>query len=257
MVQRTSGGVFNDQMLTGSLSHYVVNGADFSGAVNSYGQPVPFSAAEIIFNRIESGAYVNIMNPNELNLSFALEEDRSVWNEASLTVMIQSLGTDVGVDHVDCSVCVCTRVPYIWDSGGGAESFLDLDDTPDSYAGAAGYIVTVNPGETGLIFTPAAATSNDYIPISAGSALSISQKYYITTGGIVTLPSLTIANTPGQSVTITKKVGITVFVNVGDISDQINTDIGTTDSIEFDSTQELIFIIDDSNNWELQIGSVL
>ena len=103
---RTHGGVFNDQMLTGSLSHYVVCGADFSGAINSFGQPVPFSAAEIIFNRIESGAYVNIMNPNSCNLSFALEEDRSIWNEVTLTAMIQSLGPDVGVDHVDCTVCV-------------------------------------------------------------------------------------------------------------------------------------------------------
>lgn len=302
---RTSGGVFNDQMLTGSLSHYVVCGADFSGAVNSFGQPVPFSAAEIIFNRIESGAYVNIMNPNECNLSFALEEDRSIWDEASLTAMIQSLGTDVGVDHIDCSVCVCTRVPYIWGCGDGAESFLDLDDTPDTYAGSAGYVVSVNNTENGLIFSPAtasnafafvaspsqptltavgsdtltvlagsnitittnaltreltinstAAASNDYIPVTGGSALLISQKYYVTGAGTVTLPALTGANTPGQSVTITKLVGATVIINVGDITDEINTDLGSTDSIEFDATQELVFVVSSANDWELQIGSI-
>jgi hypothetical protein len=33
-------------------------------------------------------------------------------------------------------------------------SFLDLTDTPASYAGSANYMVTVNPGETGLTFTP-------------------------------------------------------------------------------------------------------
>jgi len=33
-------------------------------------------------------------------------------------------------------------------------SFLDLTDTPDSYAGAAGYQVVVNGTETGLIFEP-------------------------------------------------------------------------------------------------------
>lgn len=303
---RTSGGVFNDQMLTGSLSHWVVCGADFSGAINSFGQPVPFSAAEIIFNRIEAGAYVNIMNPNEVNLSFALEEDRSIWDEASLTAMIQSLGTDVGVDHVDCSVCVCTRVPYVWCCGTGSESFLDLTDTPDTYAGSAGYVVTVNPAEDGLIFLPASAGSNafsfvavptqptisalgsdtltiipgsnivittnsftkevtisatasgsnDFIPIPGGTAMSISQKYFVTSNGIVTLPSLTLANTPGQSVTVTKIVGITsVFVNVGNVSDQINTDLGSTNSIEFDASQELVFIVSDANNWELQIGS--
>lgn len=36
--------------------------------------------------------------------------------------------------------------------GGGATSFLDLTDTPDSYAGAAGDLVRVNAGETGLEF---------------------------------------------------------------------------------------------------------
>jgi len=302
---RTSGGVFNDQMLTGSLSHYVVCGADFSGAVNSFGQPVPHSAAEIIFNKIEAGAYVNIMNPNECNLSFALEEDRSIWDEASLTAMIQALGPDVGVDHVDCTVCVCTRVPYIWGCGDGAESFLDLTDTPDTYAGSAGYVVTVNPTEDGLIFLPASAGSNafsfvavptqptitavgsdtltiipgsnivittnaftkevtinstasgsnDYIPVPGGTALSISQKYFVTSAGTVTLPALTGANTPGQSVTITKLVGITVLVDVGNPSDEINTDLGSTDQIEFDATQELVFIVSGNNDWELQIGS--
>lgn len=304
---RTSGGVFNDQMLTGSLSHWVVCGADFSGAINSFGQPVPGSAAEIIFNRIESGAYVNIMNPNEVNLSFALEEGRSIWDEASLTAMIQSLGTDVGVDHVDCSVCVCTRVPYVWCCGDGSESFLDLTDTPDTYAGSAGYVVTVNPSETGLIFTPASAGSNafsfvavptqptitavgsdtltiipgsnivittnaftkevtisatasgsnDYIPIPGGTAMSISQKYFVTSAGTVTLPELNGATTAGQSVTVTKLVGITVLIDVGNPSDQINTDLGSTNEIEFDATQELVFIASDANNWELQIGSVL
>jgi hypothetical protein len=304
---RTSGGVFNDQMLTGSLSHYVVCGANFSGAINSFGQPVPFSAAEIIFNKIEAGAYVNIMNPNECNLSFALEEDRSIWNEASLTAMIQSLGPDVGVDHVDCTVCVCTRVPYVWACGTGVDTFLELLDTPNTYAGSAGYVVTVNPAETGLIFTPAgagsnafsfiaspaqptisavgsdtltfvagtnvvittnafaktvtidatASGSNDYIPVPGGTALSISQKYFVTSNGIVTLPPLTGANTPGQSVTVTKLVGISaVFVDVGDVSDFINTDLGTTNSIEFDATQELVFVVSDANNWELQIGSI-
>src|SRR5574337_1733936 len=99
MPVRQSGGVFDEQVLTGSLSHWVVCGADFSGAINSFGQPVPGSAAEIIFVDISKSAYINIMNPNECNLSFALEEGRSTWDEISLTAMVQSLGTDVGTDH--------------------------------------------------------------------------------------------------------------------------------------------------------------
>lgn len=303
---RTTGGVFDEQVLTGSLAHYVVCGANFSGAINSYGQPVPYSAAEIIFTKISEGAYINIMNPNECNLSFALEAGRSIWDEISLTAMIQSLGPDVGTDHVDCSVCNVKRVPYIWGCSDGAESFLDLTDTPDSYAGAAGLHVAVNATEDGLIFVPASAGANafsfvaspaqptitatgsdtltliagtnmvitldntlktatfdatgsateEYIPIPGGTNLLINKKYFVTSAGTVTLPSLTGANTPGQVVTVAKKVGITVMINVGDISDLIDTDLGTTDSIEFDATQECIFIVSDANTWNLQIGSV-
>ena len=300
---RSSGGVFNDQMLTGSLSHYVVCGADFSGAVNSFGQPVPFSAAEIIFNRIEAGAYVNIMNPNECNLSFALEEDRSVWDEASLTAMIQALGPDVGSDHLDLTVCVCTRVPYVWSCGTGAESFLDLTDTPDSYVGFGGYTVTVNPGETGLIFTPAVVdafafvaspaqptisaigsdtltliagsnmviTTNsllktvtytstagtDYIPIPPATAMGFSLRYFVTSSGIVTLPIGTGSGKPaGTSVIVTKPTGAVIFVNAlgGDI---ISTDLGDDTSIEFNATQQCIFVFDGIDTCNLQIGSVL
>lgn len=159
---RETGGVFTQQVLTGSLSHWVVCGADFSGAINSFGKPVPNSAAEIIFKNISESAYINIMNPNSVNLSFALEEGRSTWDEVSMTRMIQSLGTDVGVDHINASVLTAKRVPYIWGCGENCPTtFLGLEDTPDSYEGFAGYVVAVNPEEDGLIFVPATA-SNAY-----------------------------------------------------------------------------------------------
>jgi hypothetical protein len=302
---RTTGGVFDEQVLTGSLAHYVVCGADFSGAINSYGQPVPNSAAEIIFTKISEGAYINIMNPNDCNLSFALEAGRSIWDEISLTAMIQGLGTDVGVDHIDCSVCTVKQVPYIWGCGGtGVDTFLELLDTPNSYAGAAGYVVTVNPSEDGLIFTPGSAASNafsfvaspaqptisatgsdtltfiagpniyittdslaksitissgagvDYIPIPPSTNMLIGTKYYVTSSGTVYLPPLFGSGyTAGQSVAVTKPIGVTVFVNVGHISDIISTDLGNTDSIEFDATQECIFVNNGSGAWQLQIGS--
>lgn len=305
MPVRTTGGVFNEQVLTGSLAHYVVCGANFSGAIDSYGQPVPFSAAEIIFSNIAEGAYINIMNPNEYNLSFALEAGRSVWDEISLTLMIQSLGTDVGVDHVDCSVCTCKLVPYIWGCGTGATTFLDLTDTPSTYAGAAGYVVTVNSTETGLIFTPVGVTSNafsfvdvpsqptitalgndtltiipgnnivittnsltksvtinsiagtDYIPVPPGTALSFSTKYFITSAGTVTLPLGSGSGRPaGTSVIVTKKNLDSIIINsVG--TDIISTDLGTTTSIQFDATQEVIFVFDGVSTWNLQIGSVI
>lgn len=302
---RTSGGVFSSQVLTGSLVHYVVCGANFSGAIDSFGNPVPNSAAEIIFNRIQSGAYVNIMNPNDCNLSFALEADRSIWDETSLTIMIQSLGTDVGVDHIDCSLCTVQEVPYVWSCGtGGANSFLDLVDTPSTYAGSAGYVVTVNPAATGLIFTPssggnafsniavalqptisavgsdtitfiagsnivlttnalaktlkidATGSTSDYIPVPPGTLLSISTRYFVTSSGTVTLPSTVAAGfTAGKSIIIAKRVTDIIFVDVGAITDIIATDLGTTNSIEFDATQEIIFVFDGISTWNLQIGS--
>lgn len=305
MPVRQSGGVFDEQVLTGSLSHWVVCGADFSGAINSYGQAVPNSAAEIIFTNISESAYINIMNPNDCNLSFALEQGRSTWDEISLTQMIQGLGNDVGVDHIDCSVCTVKQVPYIWGCDMGAESFLDLTDTPDSYAGSAGYVVTVNPGETGLIFTPATASnafafvaspaqptvtavgsdtitfiagtnmsittnallktvtfdatgggSGLYIPVPPATALAADTRYYVTSPGTVTLPLGTGTLTAGTFVKVTKKPGDTIFINaVG--ADDIATDLGNDTSIEFDATQECVFIFDGTSTWDLQIGSML
>ena len=309
---RTNGGVFNDQMLTGSLSHWVVTGADFSGAVDQYGQPVPFSAAEIIFKNIESGAYINIMNPNELNLSFALEEGRSKWTAESLQEMIRGLGTDVGVDHLDLSGVVVTQVPYIFGVGsGGASSFLELTDTPGSYEGSAGYIVTVAPGEDGLIFTdpstiiPPPGTQNAYsfvevpsqptltavgedtltiipgenitlttdaatntltigfiktgiysfVPAGGGETLTIDNRYFLTSNGTVTLPALTSSYTVGQALSMTKRTDVTATIVIGDASDIINTDLGPTDSIIFDATDQLIFVVSSENSWELQIGA--
>lgn len=305
MPVRQTGGVFDEQVLTGSLAHYVICGADFSGAINSYGQPVPYSAAEIIFTKISEGAYINIMNPNECNLSFALEAGRSVWDEISLTAMVQSLGTDVGVDHINCTLCTVKQVPYVWGCGtGGVDTFLELLDTPDSYVGAAGQVVTVNLTETGLIFTPATASNafafvasplqptitalgsdtltiipgsniiittnalaksvtitstagTDYVPVPPGTALLISTKYYVTGSGIVTLPPLSGSGyTAGRSVAVTKAIGTTVFINVGNVLDIISTDLGNTNSIEFDATQECIFVNNGAGAWELQIGSV-
>lgn len=299
---RTSGGVFNDEMITGSLAHYVICGADFSGAIDSYGKPVPDSAAEIIFINISAGAYINIMNPNDCNLSFALEEGRSKWDEISLTQLVQSLGNDVGVDHIDCSVCTVKRVPYIWGCGTDATTFLELEDTPDTYANSAGYVVTVNSNEDGLIFTPATASNSfssisspsqptisavgsdtlnfvagsnisittnaltktiqidslasgnaNYVPIPAGSFLSVDTKYFVINSGTVTLPATT-GLVIGQSVNITKTPGEAIFVNVFGIGDSILTDIGSTNSIEMDVSAEAIFIFN-GVAWALQIGS--
>lgn len=51
-------------------------------------------------------------------------------------------------------------------TGSGAYSFLDLTDTPDSYTGYAGYRVTVNDTEDGLVFSSSIVTSGTEPPAS-------------------------------------------------------------------------------------------
>lgn len=217
MPVRTNGGVFNDQMVTGSLRHFVLEGADFSGAINAFGQPVPGSAAEIIFTNISEDGFIDIMNPNSFNISFALEINRSQWDASTLTMMVQSLGSDVGVDHINCTICTVTEVPYIWNLGSGSGG------------------------------------SADYQPIPPGTSMVISTKYYVTSAGTVTLPSTIGAGfLRGHAVLVTKPATSVIFIGVGNVLDTILTDLGTTDMIEMDITQELIFIYNGANGWELQ-----
>jgi hypothetical protein len=251
------------------------------------------------------------MNPNSENLSFALEAGRSIWTAESLQEMIRGLGTDVGVDHLDLSDVIVEEVPYIFGLGGGSETFLGLTDTPDSYSGSAGYIVTVSPDETGLIFTdpstiiPPPGTQNafsfvevpgqptltavdedtltiipdpnitlttdpltntitigfiktgiySFVPITGGSTLVIDNRYFITSDGTLTLPTLTASNTPGEALSVTKRTDVTATIVVGEAGDIINTDLGPTDSIIFDATDQLIFVVSSESSWELQIGA--
>lgn len=217
---RINGGVFNDQMVTGSLRHFVLFGADFSGAVNSFGEPVAKSAAEIIFSLIAADGAIDIMNPNQFNISFALETNRSSWDATSLTTMVQSLGSDVGVDHVNCTLCVVSEVPYILSLGG------DM--------------------------------ANNYTSVPAGTVLEVGRRYFVTDAGTVTLPALAGSNfQAGWAVSITKNIGIVVTVVVGDVLDIIKTDQGTTNAVEMDVSHELIFVYDGVSSWDLQIGSVV
>lgn len=129
MPERIHGGVFNQQVITGSQRYFVIEGADFSGSFEN-GQPVPYSAAEIIFNVISQKGYINIMNPYDIGISFALEIGRSSWTAESLQEAIRALGDDVGVDHIDCSDCIVIEVPFNFQylNSGGTNKFIDLVD---------------------------------------------------------------------------------------------------------------------------------
>lgn len=176
MAIRVKGGVFNDQVLTGELTHYRVLGADFSGAYSdgthnipngsgpgiSYvvpaGKPIPGSAAEVILTQLEIKATVVIMNPDVsgCGLHFAIENSDNDWISAlEIEFMIQSLGSSVGVDDVDCIPCNVEIVPYLLGDPCSvcSSTFLELTDTPLSYTGESGKLATVNATEDGLIFT--------------------------------------------------------------------------------------------------------
>lgn len=154
MPERTNGGVFNDQVLTGSLKHYRIIGADFRGATDAENRPIHGSAAEIVFSEISRRATVAIMNPvtSDDGISFALETNRASWTIEALETLIRSLGT-IGIDNVDVSNVEVERAAYDLISG-GSSTFIGLDDTPADYAGFEDYYVVVNTDGTGLEFVP-------------------------------------------------------------------------------------------------------
>jgi hypothetical protein len=166
MPERVNGGVFNDQVLTGSLKHFRIVGANFQGAVGPTGQPISGSAAEIILTKIAQKATVVIMDPlsDPSGMSFALETNRADWSQEELQTMINSLGT-IGVDQVNVSNVTVQQVPYnlIENNGsGGSTTFIGLTDTPNTYAGQGNRLVSVNATANGLTFItppPAGATT--------------------------------------------------------------------------------------------------
>lgn len=56
--------------------------------------------------------------------------------------------------------------------GGGASAFTDLTDTPSSYSGQAGKVVTVKGDATGLEFVTPSAGSGDLVVVQHGSNAS-------------------------------------------------------------------------------------
>lgn len=78
---------------------------------------------------------------------------------------------------------ICDDLQQIVDEccgGGAATSFLELTDTPASYAGAAGQLVAVNGGETGLEFIPV-PTSSDGLHVDFDTAEQVAGRTW--TGG--------------------------------------------------------------------------
>jgi hypothetical protein len=165
MPTRMNGGVNLNQVLTGSLRHFSIVGADFSGAVDGNNQPVYNSAASIVATEISKKAIIAILDPitNPLGMSVALETNRAGWTAEELQAAIRNLGNDVGIDHLDLTGITVIEGAYdligTGTGGGGSTDFLGLSDTPDSYTGQANKFVKVAADETGLIFVTSSTDS--------------------------------------------------------------------------------------------------
>lgn len=75
-------------------------------------------------------------------------------------------------------------------TSGGATTFTDLTDVPNSYAGANGKVVAVNAGQTGLEFISVGGTGTVTSVTSANADISVANT---TTTPILTLNSATVA----------------------------------------------------------------
>jgi len=234
---RVNGGVFTDQVLTGSLQHFRIVGANFTGAVGPTGQPITDSAAEIIFTKIAAKATVVIMNPltDPTGMSFALETNRADWSAEELQTMINSLGT-IGVDQIDVSNVTVEQVPYdLIEQGGsgGATTFLQLTDTPASYTNAANKYVTVNPGATGLQFTvlPAIPTNSSFtfLGLSDTATPAVNNGYlkwnatgtqvtYSTTIPSTTITGLATVATSGSYNDLSNQPDLSIYAETGDLA---------------------------------------
>ena len=111
MPQRINGSVFSDQVLTGSLKHYLLVGADFSASFDGEA-PVYGSAAEEVARVITQKATIAIFNPYEIGISFALESNRSDWDTEELQAAIRALGSNVGFEGLNLSAIRVEEVAY-------------------------------------------------------------------------------------------------------------------------------------------------
>jgi hypothetical protein len=84
---------------------------------------------------------------------------------SSLEILTQTLENYLAA----LKAAVCDDLTQIVEEccgGSGASSFLALTDTPDSYAGSGGFNVTVNVGETALVFTPPPTLIDEFIELT-------------------------------------------------------------------------------------------
>lgn len=114
MTTRVHGGFLPAVMIDGSLTHFHIHVAGtFAGYVDGNGYPVPYSAAEKVYNTVAQKATPVIININAGDIYMALENTAEGWTAATLQTALQALGASVGVDAVDLSAATVANTGYV------------------------------------------------------------------------------------------------------------------------------------------------
>lgn len=184
MPNRVNGGVINAQMLTGSLYHYSLVGADLSGAVDLNGKPVLNSAADVIATLISVQATIAILHPSANGMSFALETTRADWDAARLQSAIRQLGDNVGVDRINLEHIVVFSNDYEF-NGGKTMNVISASS------------VQAVPGVAYLADVDTTLTLPDYSDIPIGSSVTVLKNAHVESVLVVSTDSQPIITSSG------------------------------------------------------------
>lgn len=98
----------------------------------------------------------------------------------------------------------------------------------------------------------ATTASNNYIPIIDSSLIAVGKKFLITEVGDYILPDTTLL-IAGDTITFAKITSITPTISTYDPAQLIITNIGGTDELTYDLTQDIVLVVA-GTSWELQFG---
>ena len=98
----------------------------------------------------------------------------------------------------------------------------------------------------------ATAASNNYIPIIDSSLIAVGKQFLITLDGDYLLPDVT-SLAVGDAITFAKLKSTTPSIKTFNLSQVINTDIGSSDELIYDLTQDVVLVAA-GTEWELQLG---
>lgn len=165
--------------------------------------------------------------------------------EAASTQEILSQQIEGYLNRLKAAMCADLEAIQV-NCCGGTGTFLELDDTPASYAGAAGDVATVNAGETALEFTTPSAGGglpdlDDDTEVSSGRQFNGTDTYFklINIGTLPNTATKSVAHNIGASFTVVSCYGAAndpstprafplPFVSTSFASNQISVTVDST-----------------------------